>query len=79
MYRMLAFPPGSPHDAVDALRAAVVKVAADKAYVAEANKLMGRRSTIRHQSQAQGRRPRRGVDQPGTKALMDAYAKRAAE
>jgi len=41
MYRMLAFPPGSPHDAVDALRAAVVKVAADKAYVAEANKLMG--------------------------------------
>ena len=41
MYRMLTLPPGAPRDAVDALRAAVVKLAADKAYIAEANKLMG--------------------------------------
>ena len=41
MYRMLALPPGAPQDAVNALRAAVVKLAADKSYIDEAHKLMG--------------------------------------
>ena len=77
MYRMLALPPGSPHDAVDALRAAVVKVAADKAYIAEANKLVG--DVPRYVTNPRLKDDVRAAVSinPATKAFMDAYAKRA--
>ena len=79
MYRMLALPPGSPPAAVDALRAAIVKVAADKAYIAAANKLMGDVPEY-----VTGPRLKDDVRaavsiSPATKAFMDAYAKRPAK
>jgi hypothetical protein len=41
MYRMLAFPPGSPKEAIEALRAAVPKLAKDEEYAAESMKAFG--------------------------------------
>lgn len=41
MYRMMALPPAAPRDAVDALRAAVAKLATDRSYLDEAEKLIG--------------------------------------
>lgn len=41
MYRVVVLPPGAPREAVDALRAALARVAVDKAYVAEAIALTG--------------------------------------
>jgi len=76
MYRMLTLPPGSPREAADALRAAIVKVAADKAYIAAANKLMGdvpeylTGPTLKDDVRAAVSNNR------ATKAFMDAYANR---
>jgi tripartite-type tricarboxylate transporter receptor subunit TctC len=76
MYRMLALPPGSPRDAVDALREAVVKVGADKAYIAEANKLMGDVPQYVTNSRLKDDvRAAVSID-PAIRAFMDAYTKR---
>lgn len=78
MYRMLALPPGTPKDAVNALRDAVVQLAADKSYMEEALKVMGdapeyvTRATLNDDVRA-------GLSiSPDLKAFMDAYGKRAA-
>jgi tripartite-type tricarboxylate transporter receptor subunit TctC len=77
MYRMIALPPGAPRDAVDALRAAVVKLAADKSYLDETLKVMGdapeyvTRATLNNDVRAA-----LSIN-PELKAFMDAYAKRA--
>ena len=76
MYRMLTLPPGSPRDAVDALRAAIVKVASDKTYIAEANKLMG---DVPEYVTGPGLKDevRAAVSiTPATRAFMDAYVRR---
>jgi hypothetical protein len=74
---MLALPPGAPREAVNALRTAVVKLAADKSYMDEALKLMGdapeyvTRATLNDDVRA-------GLTiSPALKAYMDAYGKRA--
>jgi len=41
MYRLIAMPPGAPKDAVVALRQAVLQLNEDKAYLDEAQKVMG--------------------------------------
>src|SRR5262249_52391659 len=41
MYRLIAMPPGTPKDSVNALRQAVLHLNEDKAYVEEAQKTMG--------------------------------------
>ena len=41
MYRMLAFPPGAPKEAIEALRMAIPKLAKDEEYAAEAMKAFG--------------------------------------
>ncbi|MPZ38115.1 MAG: hypothetical protein GEU95_08620 [Rhizobiales bacterium] len=77
MYRTLALPPGTPKDAVNALRDAVAKVAADKSYNDEALKLMGdapeyvTNSTLNDEVRAAL------TISPELKAFMDAYGKRA--
>jgi tripartite-type tricarboxylate transporter receptor subunit TctC len=77
MYRMLALPPGSPRDAVDALRAAVVKLAADKAYIDASNNLMGDAPEYVTNPKLNDD-VRAGLSiNPSIKAFMDAYAKRA--
>ena len=76
MYRMLTLPPGSPRDAVEALRAAIVKIAADKAYIAEANKLIGNvPEYVTSPSLKDDVRAAVSID-PAIKTFMDAYAKR---
>lgn len=77
MYRMIALPPGAPRDAVDTLRAAVMKLAADKSYIDEALKVMG-------DAPEYVTRPTLNDDvraalsiSPELKAFMDAYGKRA--
>ena len=77
MYRMMALPPGAPQDAVNALRAAVVKLAADKAYLDEAIKLMGDAPEyVTGATLNDDVRAALSID-PKLKAFMDAYAKRA--
>jgi tripartite-type tricarboxylate transporter receptor subunit TctC len=79
MYRMIALPPGAPRDAVNALRAAVVKLAADKSYINEALKVMGdapeyvTRATLNNDVRAA-----LSIN-PDLKAFMDAYGKRPAK
>jgi hypothetical protein len=76
MYRMLALPPGSPREAVDALRAAVVKVAADKAYLADASKLIGEvPEYVTGPKLNDDVRAALSVD-PAIRRFMDVYAKR---
>jgi hypothetical protein len=76
MYRMIALPPGAPRDAVNALRAAIAKLAADKSYVDEALKVMGdspeyvTRATLNDDV-----RTALSIN-PKLKAFMDAYGKR---
>ena len=41
MYRMLAFPPGTPKEAIEAIRAAVQMLANDEEYAADAMKAFG--------------------------------------
>src|SRR5882724_6402215 len=41
MYRLIAMPPGTPKEAVNALRQAVLQLNEDKAYIEEAHKMMG--------------------------------------
>lgn len=76
MYRIVALPPGSPREAVDALRAAVVGLAADKAYAAEAIKLTG--DVPQYVTGARlNDDVRAGLsNNPEFKAFMDAYAMR---
>ena len=77
MYRMLTLPPGAPRDAVDALRAAVVKLAADKDYIDEAIKVMG--DVPEYVTSATLNDDVRAAlsISPELKAFMDAYGKRA--
>ena len=56
-------------DAVNALRAAVVKLAADKSYIEEAIKVMGDAPEYVTSADAQRRRPRRADDQPGAQGV----------
>jgi tripartite-type tricarboxylate transporter receptor subunit TctC len=41
MYRLIAMPPGTPSAAVNALRTAVLQLNEDKAYIEDAQKVMG--------------------------------------
>jgi hypothetical protein len=79
MYRLVALPPGAPQAAVDALRAAVVKLEKDQEYLDEANKVMGdvpeyvTGPTINDDV-------RRGLTlRPELKEFIEAYAKRVAK
>jgi tripartite-type tricarboxylate transporter receptor subunit TctC len=76
MYRMLTLPPGSPRNAVDALRAAVAKLATDKAYVAAANKLMGGVPELVTNSKLNDDVRAALAINPAMKTFMNAYAKR---
>jgi tripartite-type tricarboxylate transporter receptor subunit TctC len=79
MYRMLTLPPGAPKEAVSALRAAVVKLAADQSYVDEALKLMGDAPDY-VTSPTLNDDVRAGLTiSPELKSFMDAYGKRAAK
>jgi tripartite-type tricarboxylate transporter receptor subunit TctC len=79
MYRLMVLPPGAPQDAVNALRAAVVKLERDRDYLDEANKVMGdvpeyvTGPTINEDV-------RRGLTiRPELRAFMAAYVKQAAK
>jgi tripartite-type tricarboxylate transporter receptor subunit TctC len=77
MYRLIAMPPGAPRAAVDTQRAAVTKLAADADYLNEAVKLMGDAPEY-VTGAGLNDDVRRGLSiDPGLKAFMDAYAKRA--
>jgi tripartite-type tricarboxylate transporter receptor subunit TctC len=77
MYRMIALPPGAPRDAVNALRAAVVKLATDKSYLDDAIKLMGDAPEY-VTSTTLNDDVRKGLTiSPELKEFMDAYGKRA--
>ena len=77
MYRMIALPPGAPREAVNALRAAVVKLAADKSYIDEAIKVMGDAPEyVTRASLNDDVRAALTID-PKLKAFMDAYGKQA--
>jgi tripartite-type tricarboxylate transporter receptor subunit TctC len=79
MYRMMTLPPGAPRDAVEALRAAVVKLASDKAYLDEAIKLMGDAPEyVTSPTLNDDVRAALSIN-PELKAFMDAYGKRAAK
>jgi tripartite-type tricarboxylate transporter receptor subunit TctC len=79
MYRMLTLPPGSPRDAVDALRAAVVKLAADKTYIAAANELMGGvPEYVTSPKLNDDVRAALSIN-PAIRTFMNAYAKRTAK
>jgi tripartite-type tricarboxylate transporter receptor subunit TctC len=77
MYRLVTLPPGAPREAVDALRAAVVKLASDKAYLDEAVKLMGDvPEYVTGATLNEDVRKALSIS-PELKAFMEAYAKRA--
>jgi tripartite-type tricarboxylate transporter receptor subunit TctC len=77
MYRTMALPPGAPREAVDALRAAMAKLTADKTYLAEAVKLTG--DVPEYVTSARLNDDVRAAlsIKSELKAFMDAYAKRA--
>jgi putative tricarboxylic transport membrane protein len=79
MYRLMTLPPGAPRDAVNALRAAVVKLAADRGYLDEALKVMG--DVPDYVTSPRLNDAVRGAltISPELKAFMDAYVKRAAK
>jgi tripartite-type tricarboxylate transporter receptor subunit TctC len=77
MYRMLALPPGAPKDAVNALRAAVVKLAADKSYLDEALKVMGDAPDYVTTATLNDDVRTALTISPELKTFMDAYGKRA--
>jgi tripartite-type tricarboxylate transporter receptor subunit TctC len=76
MYRMMALPPGTSRDATNALRTAVAKLAADKSYHDEANKLIG--EAPEYVTSAKLNDTVRGALSISSelKTLMDSYAKR---
>jgi tripartite-type tricarboxylate transporter receptor subunit TctC len=77
MYRMIALPPGAPREAVNALRTAVLQLAADKSYIDEALKVMGDAPEyVTHATLNDDVRAALSID-PKLKAFMDAYGKRA--
>jgi tripartite-type tricarboxylate transporter receptor subunit TctC len=77
MYRLVALPPGAPREAVDALRAAIVKLASDKAYLDEAIKLTGDvPEYVTGATLNEDVRKALSIS-PELKAFMEAYAKRA--
>jgi tripartite-type tricarboxylate transporter receptor subunit TctC len=76
MYRMIMLPPGAPRHAVDALRAAIARIASDRNYLEEALELIGDApeyatgATINDSA-------RKGLSiNPRIKAFMDSYGKR---
>lgn len=79
MYRMLTLPPAAPRDAVGALRAAVVKLAADKQYMDEAIKLMGDAPEYVSSATLNDEVRKALTIDPKLKDFMDAYGKRAAK
>lgn len=77
MYRLVTLPPGAPREAVSALRAAVVQLASDKAYLAEAIKLMGDvPEYVTGATLNEDVRKALSIS-PELKTFMEAYAKRA--
>ena len=79
MYRMISLPPNAPQDAVNALRAAVVKLAADKKYIEEALKLMGDAPEYVTSTTLNDDVRKALTISPALKDFMEAYAKRAAK
>ena len=79
MYRMIALPPSAPQDAVNALRAAVVKLAADKKYIEEALKLMGDAPEYVTSTTLNDDVRKALTISPALKDFMEAYGKRAAK
>jgi tripartite-type tricarboxylate transporter receptor subunit TctC len=77
MYRMISLPPTAPRDAVNALRAAVVKLAADKKYIEEALKLMGDAPEYVTSATLNDDVRKALTINPELKDFMEAYAKRA--
>lgn len=76
MYRMMAMPPGTPKEAVAALRAAMAKLNDDPAYLDEAQKAIGEAPEyVAHASLNEDVR-RALVVPPAVKAFMDDYVKR---
>jgi tripartite-type tricarboxylate transporter receptor subunit TctC len=79
MYRMLTLPPEAPRDTVGALRAAVVKLAADKQYIDEALKLMGDAPEYVTSTTLNDEVRKALTIDPKLKDFMDAYGKRVAK
>ena len=76
MYRVIVLPPGTPRDAVNALRAAVAKLAADKSYYEEAAKLIGDMPEYVVSDRINEDVRAALSIKADPKAFMDAYAKR---
>ncbi len=77
MYRLLAMPPTAPPPAVNALRAAVVQLASDRAYLDEAIKITGDVPEYVTGATLNDDVRKALTINPELKAFMDAYAKRA--
>jgi tripartite-type tricarboxylate transporter receptor subunit TctC len=76
MYRLLAMPPGAPHEVVVALRQAVMQLNDDPAYLEEAQRTMGEAPEY-VSSPDLNERVRQGLTiKPELKAFMESYAKR---
>jgi tripartite-type tricarboxylate transporter receptor subunit TctC len=76
MYRVMVLPPGAPGEAVDALRAAIKKLAADGSYDDEAVKLIGDAPEYITSANLNDN-VRAGLSiNPELKAFMDTYSKR---
>jgi tripartite-type tricarboxylate transporter receptor subunit TctC len=79
MYRLIAMPPGTPKEAVNVLRNAVLELNEDRAYVEEAQKTMG--ETPEYVSSATlNEEVRNGLSiKPGVKSFIEDYIKRGGE
>jgi tripartite-type tricarboxylate transporter receptor subunit TctC len=79
MYRVIALPPGAPRDAIDALRAAVTKLASDKNYLQEAAKSIGEAPEyVTNATLNDAVRTGLSIN-PELKAFVDGYGKAAAK
>ena len=79
MYRLMALPPGSPQNAVKALRQAVLELNEDNVYLDEAQKTMGEAPEYVTGSELNAQ-VRRGLSiKPELKAFMEDYVKQPAE
>jgi hypothetical protein len=76
MYRVMALPPGAPQSAVDALRAALTKLASDKSYLDEADKLIGEAPEYVIKATLNDDVRRALSVNPKLKAFMDSYGRR---
>ena len=79
MYRLIAMPPGTPKEAVNALRQAVMQLNEDKAYIEEAQKTMGETPEY-VSSPTLNEEVRQGLSiKPELKAFIEDYIKRGGE